>query len=183
MKTLTKVMMAAAIATAIAGCTPPTTEKSAIIEDKLYTIAPDQFKITAGILKGEVTGITVFERVEQGTGKVDSAAKLKGKLVLTNTSTDQSVRLINGRFTFIDDQGNLIKLEESRTDPTLAFAGSYNSPDRLDPGKNFTQDVDVNFPAEALKGKKLAEIRIEIEYMPASYRKDTVSFKVTVNTK
>lgn len=183
MQTFTKVMMAAAITTAIAGCTPPTTEKAAAIEDKLYVMAPDQFDITAGILKGKVTGITILERVEQGSGRVDTAARLKGKLALMNSSTDQSVRLINGRFIFIDDLGLPIKLEESRTDPTIAFSGSYNSPDRLDPGKEVTQDIDVNFPADALKGKKLTEIRLEIEYMPASYRKDTAKFNVSINTK
>lgn len=183
MHTFTRVMMAAAVATAIAGCTPPVKKEIALIEDKVYLVAPDQISIKAGILLSEITEMTVVERVELGTGRVDSAAKLKGKLKLTNSSTDQSVRLIGGKVLFIDDQGRPIKLEESRTEPTIAFSGSYNSPDRLDPGKETTQDIDVNFPADALKAKKLKKISIEIDYMPASYRKDTASFNVSLSSK
>lgn len=183
MQTTTKIMLAAAAATALAGCSPPTTEKSAVIEDKIYVVAPDQIKLQTGILLGEVTEMTVVERVEQGTGRVDSAAKLKGKLKLTNGSTDQSVKLINGRILFIDEQGQPILVDDKRTEPRIAFSGSYNSPDRLDPGQDTTQDVDVNFPAEALKGKALKEIRLEVEYLPTAYRKDTASFNVTVNSQ
>lgn len=184
MRISTSVMMAAAVAVAaISGCTPTVKEKIALIEDKVYAVAPDQIKVNAGILLGEVTELTVVERVEQGTGRVDSAAKLKGKLKLTNSSTDQSVRLINGRVLFIDEQGQPIKLEESRTDSKISFSGSYNSPDRLDPGNETKQDIDVNFPADALKGKKLKEIRLEIEYLPTAYRKDTASFNVSVSSK
>ena len=183
MQTITKVLMAAAIATAIAGCKSPPPEKIAVIEDKVYAVAPDQINVKAGILLGAVTEMTVVERIEQGTGRVDSAARLRAKLKLTNGSMDQSVRLISGKILFIDDQGQLIKLEESRTEPSISFSGSYNSPDRLDPGADTTQDIDVNFPALALKEKKLKEIRLEIDYMPASYRRDTASFDVTVSSK
>ncbi len=184
MKTLTHVMMATAIAAAaLAGCTPATKEKIAVIEDKIYAVAPDQIRIKTGVLLGEVTEMSVVERVEQGTGRVDSAAKLRGKLKLTNGSTDQSVRLLSGRILFIDAQGQIIKLEDSRTDSKISFQGSYNSPDRLDPGNETTQDIDVNFPADALKAKKLKEVRVEIEYLPASYRKETASFNVSVNNQ
>ncbi|MDH4150899.1 MAG: hypothetical protein OEV67_10320 [Betaproteobacteria bacterium] len=184
MRTFTSVMMAVAIAAAaLSGCTPTVKEKTAVIDDKVYAVAPDQIKVKAGILLGEVTEMTVVERVEQGTGRVDSAAKLRGKLKLTNGSTDQSVRLLNGRVLFIDEQGQPIKLEESRTDSKISFSGSYNSPDRLDPGNEASQDIDVNFPAAALKTAKLREIRLEIEYLPASYRKDTASFNVSISDK
>lgn len=183
MKTFTRIMMAAAVATALFGCAPPTTEKSAVIEDKIYVVAPDRIKLKTGILLGEVTEMTVVERVEQGTGRVDSAAKLKGKLKLTNSSADQTVRLVNGRVLFIDEQNQPILVDATRTEPKIAFSGSYNSPDRLDPGQNTTQDIDVSFPAAALKGKALKEIRLEIEYLPASYRKETASFNVTVNSQ
>ncbi len=71
--------------------------KTALIEDKAYMLALDQIKIKAGILLGEVTGMTVIERVGQGAGRVNSAAKLKGKLRLTGSSKDQSVRIIIGK--------------------------------------------------------------------------------------
>ena len=184
MRTITSVLMAAAVAVAaISGCTPTVPEKFAVIDDKVYEVAPAQITVKAGILVGEVTEMTVVERIEQGTGRVDSAARLKGKLKLTNSSTDQSVRLLNGKVMFIDEQGQPIKLEESRTESKMSFSGSYNSPDRLDPGNETTQDIDVNFPAEALKSAKLKEIRLEIEYLPASYRKETASFNVSISNK
>ena len=66
--------------------------------------------------------LTVTERVEQGSGRVVSAAKLTAKVVLKNSSANQAVRLAA--------QGQPIKLEETRTEPTLKFA-AYGS-DRLD---------------------------------------------------
>ncbi len=184
MQTYTSTMMAVAVAAlAISGCTPTVTEKIAVIDDKVYAVAPDQIKVNAGILVGEVTEMTVVERVEQGTGRVDTAARLRGKLKLTNSSADQSVRLLNGKILFIDETGQPIKLEDTRSESKMSFSGSYNSPDRLDPGNETTQDIDVNFPAAALKTAKLKEIRLEIEYLPASYRKDTASFNVSISDK
>jgi uncharacterized protein YjbJ (UPF0337 family) len=40
---------------------------------------------------------------------IDSAAKLTGKLKLTNSSTDQTVRLVGGKILFIDAQGQPIR--------------------------------------------------------------------------
>ena len=65
-----------------------------------------------------------------------------------------------------------------KTRPTLTFA-TYGS-DRLDPGQEATQSLDVDFPAEALKAKKLKEIRFELVYIPSPYHEETVKFIVAI---
>ena len=179
MRALLGVMMVSAVAAAFFGCAPKPSA-TAVIEDKVYTVTPASVTVKAGIVNGEVTELKVTERVEQGTGRVDSPAKLTGKLKLTNGSTDQSVRLIGGKILYIDDQGKPIKIEEARTEPTLKFPTSYNATDRLDPGQDATQTVEVDFPVEALKAKKLKEIRIELAYIPSSYKLQTANFAVSI---
>ncbi|MBI3917569.1 MAG: hypothetical protein HY322_11250 [Betaproteobacteria bacterium] len=121
------------------------------------------------------------ERVEKGSGRVDSPAKLTGKLKLTNSSTDQPARLIGGKILYIDDQGQIIKIGEARTEPTLKFSSSYDTTDRLDPGQDMTQSVEVDFPATALQAKKLKEIRVELAYIPSAYKLQTASFSVSIS--
>ena len=180
MRILIGAMMVTTVAAATFGCAqkPPVTV--AVIEDKVYTVTPDQVKVKAGIVTGDVTELKVTERVEKDSGRVESPAKLTGKLKLTNSSTDQTVRLVSGKILYIDDQGKLIKIEETRTEPALKFPTSYNSPDRLDPGQDATQAVDVDFPAAALKAKKLKEIRIELVYIPSPYKLQTANFSVSI---
>jgi hypothetical protein len=50
----------------------------------------------------------------------------------------------------------------------------------LDPGQDATQSLDVEFPAEALKAKKLKEIRLELAYIPSPYREESVNFIVSI---
>src|SRR3990167_8490099 len=120
----------------------------------------------------------VTERVEKGSGRVVSPAKLTGSLKLKNSSKDQAVRLITGKIQYIDTQGQPIRLVEGRTDPLIKFA-TYGA-ERLDPGQDATQSVDVDFPAEALKAKKLKEIRFELAYIPSPYKEETVNFTVVI---
>ncbi len=169
-------IVAAAAATGFLGCSeqPP----AAVIEDKIYTVTPAEVKVKAGIVTGTVTEMKVTERVEKGSGRIVSPAKLTGKLVLKNSSADQAVRLLGGKILYIDAQGQPIKLVEGRTEPTLKFA-TYGS-DRLDPGKEDTQSLEVDFPAEALKAKKLKEIRLELAYIPSPYKEETVNFSVSI---
>jgi hypothetical protein len=180
MRTLASVVMIGGIAAVTFGCGQKPTLPQAVIEDKVYSVTPDKVKVTAGIVNGEVTELKVMERVEQGTARVDTAAKLSGKLKLTNSSADQTVRLLGGRIIFIDAQGQVIKLEEARTEPTLKFAAMSNSVDRLDPGQDLTQSIDVDFPAGALKAGKLKEIRIELAYIPSAYKLQTANFSVSI---
>jgi len=160
------------------GPAPQPAATAAVIEDKTYTVTPAAMKVKAGIVTGEVTEMKVTERVEQGSGRVVSGAKLTAKVLLKNSSANQTVRLVAGTIKYMDAQGQPIKLEETRTEPTLKFA-TYGS-DRLDPGQEATQSLDVDFPAEALKAKKLTEIRLELAYIPSPYREETVNFIVSI---
>jgi hypothetical protein len=178
MATWSSVMMATVVAATLLGCAQKPATTAMVIEDKVYTVTPDQVKVKAGIVTGEVTEMRVTERIEQGSGRIDTPAKLTGKLKLTNSSTDQTVRLLAGKLLYIDTQGQLIKIEEARTEPTFRFSSS--SSERLDPGQDASQSVDVDFPAEALKSKKLKEIRLELAYIPSPYKLEKANFAVSI---
>ena len=170
---------ATAVAAMTLGCSQQPSGTAAVIEDKIYTVTPASVKVKAGILTGEVTEMKVTERVEKGLGRLVSPAKLTGTHKLKNSSKDQAVRLVGGRIQYIDAQGQPIKLEETRTGPTIKFA--TDGADRLDPGQDATQAVAVDFPAEALKVKKLKEIRLELTYIPSPYKEETVNFTVSIS--
>jgi hypothetical protein len=156
----------------------PAATAGPVVEDKTYTVTPAAMKVKAGIVTGDVTELKITERVERGSGRVISPAKLTAKVVLKNSSSNQTVRLVAGKIQYIDRQGQPIKLEETRTEPTLKFQ-TYGT-DRLDPGQEATQSLDVDFPAEALKAQKLKEIRLELAYIPSPYREETVNFTVSI---
>ena len=101
-----------------------------------------------------------------------------GTLRLKNTSGNQSVRLVAGKILYMDAQGRPIKLEEARSEPVVKFT-AYNN-ERLDPGQDATQSVEVDFPAQALKAKVLKEIRLELAYIPSPYQEQTVNFIVSI---
>jgi uncharacterized membrane protein YeaQ/YmgE (transglycosylase-associated protein family) len=161
------------------GPAPQPAATAAVIEDRTYTVTPAAMKVQAGVVRGEVTEMKVTERVEQGSGRVVAAAKLTATLTLKNTSANQTVRLVAGKLSYVDAQGRPIKLEATQTEPNLRLA-TYSS-DRLDPGQETTQSLDVDFPAEALKARKLKEIRLELAYIPSPYREETVTFAVSID--
>jgi len=170
-------IMATAVAAMTLGCSQQPSG-TAVIEDKTYTVTPASVKVKAGIVTGEVTEMRITERVEKGSGRLVSPAKLTGMLKLKNSSKDQTVRLVAGKLQYIDSQGQPIKLEEARTEPIVKFA-TYGA-ERLDPGQDAAQSLDVDFPAEALKAKKLKEIRLELAYIPSPYKEETVNFTVVI---
>jgi uncharacterized membrane protein YeaQ/YmgE (transglycosylase-associated protein family) len=155
---------------------PQPAATAAVIDDKTYTVTPAAMKVKAGVVTGEVTEMKVTERVEQGSGRIASAAKLTARLVLKNGSTNQTVRLVGGKIQYIDGHGQPIKLEDARTEPTLKFSSS----ERLDPGQETTESLDVEFPAAALKAKTLGQIRLELAYVPSPYREETFNFAVSI---
>ena len=175
--------LAAALTATTLGCTPQQSAVAAVINDKVYTVTPASAKVQAGIVTGEVTEMKVTERIEEGTGRVASPARLTGKLVLKNISADQTVRLIDAKILYIDAQGNPIKLEPNRTEPSIKVASSYGSADRLDPGQDTTQAVDVDFPVAALKAKKLKDIRLDLSYIPSQFKEEKLSFAVSIGGK
>jgi hypothetical protein len=177
------VVVSAATALMAAGCSPQSPAVAATISDKVYSVTPDTLQVKAGIVSGEVTELKVMERVEDGSGKVMTPAKLTGKLVLKNVSADQSVRLLGGRILYVDGRGQPIKLDGERAEPTIRIATGYGASDRLDPGQGATHSLDAEFPVEALKAKKLKEIRVDLEYIPSAYRQETLKFPVSIGAQ
>jgi hypothetical protein len=171
-------MVTTAVAAMTLGCSQQSPGPAVVIEDKVYTVTPAAVKVKAGIVTGDVTEMKVTERVEKSSGRIVSPAKLTGKLVLKNSSKDQAVRLVGGKILYLDAQGQPIKLAEAQTEPTIKFA-TYGA-ETLDPGKDATQSMDVDFPAEALKAKKLKEIRLELVYIPSPYKEEAVNFTVSI---
>jgi hypothetical protein len=149
-----------------------------VIEDKVYAVMPPAMTVKVGIVTAELTEMKVTERVEKGSDKIDTPAKLSAKLKLVNSSPDQTVRLISGKMVYIDTQGKPIKVEEARTEPVIRFTSVSAS--QLDPGQDASQSIDVDFPAEALKAKKLKEIRLDLVYAPTAYRQETAKVAVSI---
>jgi len=177
--------VACAVVVAFAALTLGCTQKSAstsaaAINDKVYTVTPDAVKVTAGIVTAVITEMKVTERVEDGTGRVTEPARLTGKLALKNVSADQTVRLAGGKILYIDAQGRPIELEDNRGQPAIKMPSSYSAPERLDPGQDATQSIDFDFPAAALKAKKLKEIRLELSYIPSPFREEKLNFGVSI---
>ncbi len=96
------------------------------------------------------------ERVEEGSGRVVSPAKLTGTVKLKSTSANQAIRVVAGKIQYMDAQGQPIELGEARTEPTLR-SSSYGA-EGLDPGQDARQSLDADLPAEDLKdaGSRLA---------------------------
>jgi uncharacterized membrane protein YeaQ/YmgE (transglycosylase-associated protein family) len=171
--------LVALVAWMIFGPVPQPAAVAAAIEEKTYAVTPASVKVKGGIVTGEVTEMKVAERVEKGSDRIVTAAKLTGMLRLKNTSANQTVRLLEGKLLYIDSQGKPMVLENARTEPTFKFA-NYGSSERLDPGQEAVQALDLEFPAEALKPKNLKEIRLEFAYIPSPYREETVNFPVSI---
>jgi hypothetical protein len=171
-------VLAGAVALLTLGCAQQPSATAASVEDRVYLVTPAAVTVKAGIIRGEVTEMKVTERVESGTNRIVAPAKLTGTVKLTNMSADQTVRLVAGKIQYIDAQGQAIKLEDTRAEPALKFS-SYST-ERLDPGQDTTQALDVEFPAEALKAKRLKDIRLELTYIPSPFREERVDFTVSI---
>jgi hypothetical protein len=160
------------------GCTQQQASKSAAVNDKVYAVTPAGLTVKGSLLSGALTEMKVVERVEDGSGRIDQAARLTGKLVLTNVSKDQSLQLLGGKLLYIDAQGKPIALEDQRTEPTLKV--SSGAQERLDPGQEASQPVEAEFPVAALQMKRLKEIRLELLYIPSAYKQETMNFGVSL---
>ena len=171
-------LITCAVAAALLGCAPKSPTTALVIEDKVYAVTPAAMTVKAGIVTAELTDMKVTERVEKDSRRVEAPAKLSAKLKLQNSSPDQTVRLISGKMVYIDMQGQPIKIEEARTEPVIRFTSVSSS--QLDPGQDASQTIDVDFPAEALKAKKLKEIRLDLVYAPTAYRQETAKIAISI---
>jgi hypothetical protein len=171
-------LMACAVSAALLACTPNTPTTRLAIEDKAYTVTPTAMTVKAGIVTAELTEMKVTERVEENTGRIDTPAKLTGTLKLQNNSSDQTVRLISGKMVYMDMNGKPIEVGEGRTEPVVRFTSTGSS--QLDPGQEASQNINVDFPADALHSKTLREIRLDLVYSPAAYRQETATIAIAI---
>lgn len=159
---------AVAVAISITACTRQEQAAAPSIELKTFALKPASAPVKIAFLTGELKDLKVTERVEQGSGTAVEPPRLRATLKVKNVSPDQAIRLISGRIEYADAAGNAIQLAEGRGGASFKFY-AYQQ-DRLDPGMETSQDIDVPFPAAALKEKKLGDIRLELSYIPTAYR-------------
>lgn len=154
---------------------------SVAVEDKTYTITPVAVEVHAGIIAGEITDMRVVQRVERTSGRVISPPRLVGTLRLWSSSKTHSVRLVVAKIQYLDDEWRPMKLEDSRTHGTFKFA--TDGGEWVDPDQEAIHAIDVAFPAEALKARKLRRLRLEIGYVSSPYREEMVSFAVSIGSQ
>lgn len=174
-------LVIAVVAAMTLGCSQQPSTLAALIEDRAYPVTPTAVTVKIGIVTAEITDMKVGERVEQGSGRVVSPAKLTGTLKLKNTSVDQSVRLVSGRIQYIDARGRLIAMVDGQQEPTIKFT-EYGA-ERLHPGHDATHSLEADFPAEALKPKNLRQIRLDLAYLPSPYKEGKLSFPVSIGNQ
>jgi hypothetical protein len=166
------------LAGAAVACSSPPSADLPRIEEKTVRLRPATIPVAVGILSGQLSNLSVTERVNAETGEVVYAPQLRGTLTLKNGSPDQAVRLLGGHVEYLTEAGAPIALAPDRSEAGFSFY-SYSS-ERLDPGKEISHSVDVPFPAVALDGTALSDIRLRITYLPAPYRQESVEVPVTV---
>ena len=156
------IVVSAAVAAIAAGCSQQSAA-APVLTDRLYTVEPDSARTQVGIVAGEIVRMKVTQRVEQGSGRSVLPARLTGRLFLQNISADQSIRVTGAQISYLDAQGQPMRLANDRTEPGITFGSSSGASRRLDPGQNATELLDVEFPAAALEAGALKEIQIRLE--------------------
>jgi hypothetical protein len=156
------ILVSAAVAAIAGGCSPQSSA-APVLTDRLYTVQPDSARTQVGTVAGEIVRMKVTQRVEQESGRTVFPARLSGRLFLQNISADQPVRVTGAHISYLDAQGQPIRLENDRVEPSFTFGSSSGASRRLEPGQNATELLDAEFPAAALKAGALKEIQIRLE--------------------
>jgi hypothetical protein len=149
-----------------------------ILEQRV-ALAPATVPVSIGPLSGELSNLSVMRRVDASSGSVVYEPQLTGTLVLKNTSEDRAVRLIGGDLSYLGAEGVAIELVDGRS---TAFTFPSYSVDRVDPGGELRQSIDVAFPASAFEGG-LHELRLALDYVAMPYREDVVTVPVAVGAR
>lgn len=145
--------------------------------EKSYTVVSSA-PMKVDFLTGRLEGLTITERIDTKTKNVIDRPELRGTLMLTNDSRDQSARLIGGRLVFLDAKGQVIPVSKDRGDTSFTFS-AYET-QRLDPGKETSQVIDVPFPRAGLQAGEVHSIRLDLNYLPSAYRAQSVDFPVAL---
>ncbi len=169
------------LALALAACSQQQGQSTAAsVEpvEKTFTLTPGATVVKVDFLTGQLQDLTVTERVDPKTSKLVDRPELRGTLKLTNSSTDQSARLIQGKLVFLDAKGQVIPLGKDRGEASFSF-NSYDT-QRLDPGKETSVAIDVPFPRAGLQASTLQTVRVDLMYLPTPYKEQAVNVPVVV---
>jgi len=147
--------------------------------EKDFSLNPNKTAVKVDFLEGQLRDLRVSERVEQNGGKVVAPPMLHATLTLKNVSTDQTARLISGKLEYLGPDGKPMLPAEGRRDTGFSFEG-YQT-DRLDPGKETSQDIEVPFPKAALEGRALRDVQLDLTFAPAPYKVQSVTVPVSVS--
>jgi hypothetical protein len=156
------ILVSAAVAAIANGCSPQSSA-APVFTDRLYAVQPDSARTQVGTVAGEIVRMKVTQRIEQDSGRILLPARLSGRLFLQNISADQPIRVTGAHISYLDAQGQPIRLENDRAEPSITFGSSSGASRRLDPGQNATELLNAEFPAAALKAGALKEIQIRLE--------------------
>ncbi len=159
------ILVSAAMA---AGCSPHPAAIAAMSSDRVYSVTPDSLRVQAGGVAGEILRMRVTERIEEGSGRITSPARLSGRLFLENVSADATIHLIGGSIAYLDAQGQSIPLENGRAEPKIRFGAADDTSGRLEPGKSATELLYAEFPAAALQANRLKAIQLRLDFSPLS---------------
>ncbi len=147
--------------------------------EKTFTLASNT-PLKVDFLSAQLQGLTITERIDPTTKQVVDRPELRGTLKLTNDSKDQSARLLGGSLVFLDAKGQVIPIAKDRGDTSFTFS-AYET-QRLDPGKETSQMIDVPFPVAGLQATEIHSIRVELNYLPSAYRAQSVDYPVSLKS-
>jgi hypothetical protein len=170
----------ALLALGVAACSQQQSQSTAATAqpvEKSYTLVSSA-PMKVDFLTGQLEGLTITERIDPKTKNVVDRPELRGTLKLKNESKDQSARLLGGSLVFLDAKGQVIPVANDRCDASFTFS-AYET-QRLDPGKETSQAIDVPFPRAGLQAGEIHSIRLELNYLPSAYRAQSVDYPVSL---
>jgi len=164
---------------ALSACGREAAAPAPTVGEKVLPLAPAHAALHITGLTGELSDLKVVTQVDAKTGAALDAPSMRGTLKFKNTSPDRAIRLLGGGIEYLDAAGAPIGLAPGRAEATFAF---YSYQDRLDPGMETSQDIDVPFPERALDGRAaaLTDIRLKLTYVATPYRSETVTLPVSI---
>jgi len=170
----------ALLALGVAACSQQQSQSTAATAqpvEKSYTLVSSA-PMKVDFLTGQFEGLTITERIDPKTKNVVDRPELRGTLKLKNESKDQSARLLGGSLVFLDAKGQVIPVAKERGDTSFTFS-AYET-QRLDPGKETSQTIDVPFPRAGLEASAIHSIRLDLNYLPSAYRAQSVDYPVSL---
>jgi len=174
-------LASAALVLAVTACSQQSGQSTSAANqpvEKTFKLMPAEATMTMDFLAGELQDLTVTERVDPKTGALVDRPELRGTLKLKNVSKDQSAQLVAAKLTFLDAKGQVIPLGKDRGDDSISFE-SFGT-QRLNPGQDTSQTIDLPFPSAGLKPDDLHTVHLGLTYLPSQYREQSANYTVSL---